>query len=76
MEGKANAHLLAFLGKAFGVAKSLVSLESGELNRQKRVRIRRPTRLPEELGIAARPLDRPYVQECEAGQLTLPRSPA
>ncbi len=55
MEGKANAHLLAFLGKAFGVAKSLVSLESGELNRQKRVRIRRPTRLPEELGIAARP---------------------
>ncbi|ERX93262.1 hypothetical protein V551_03840 [Pseudomonas aeruginosa BWH050] len=55
MEGKANAHLLVFLGKAFGVAKSLVSLESGELNRQKRVRIRRPTRLPEELGIAARP---------------------
>lgn len=55
VEGKANAHLLAFLGKAFGVAKSLVSLESGELNRQKRVRIRRPTRLPEELGIAARP---------------------
>ncbi len=55
MEGKANAHLLAFLGKAFGVAKSLVSLESGELNRQKRVRIRRPPRLPEELGIAARP---------------------
>ncbi|HBO4401853.1 YggU family protein [Pseudomonas aeruginosa] len=51
VEGKANAHLLAFLG----VAKSLVSLESGELNRQKRVRIRRPTRLPEELGIAARP---------------------
>ncbi|PBV75933.1 YggU family protein [Pseudomonas aeruginosa] len=55
VEGKANAHLLAFLGKAFGVAKSLVSLESGELNRQKRVSIRRPTRLPEELGIAARP---------------------
>ncbi|MFX8899343.1 DUF167 family protein, partial [Acinetobacter baumannii] len=24
VEGKANAHLLAFLGKAFGVAKSLV----------------------------------------------------
>ncbi|MEM5620176.1 DUF167 domain-containing protein [Pseudomonas aeruginosa] len=45
VEGKANAHLLAFLGKAFGVAKSLVSLESGELNRQKRVRIRRPTRI-------------------------------
>ena len=52
VEGKANAHLLAFLGR-LSAAKSLVSLESGELNRQKRVRIRRPTRLPEELGITA-----------------------
>ena len=46
VEGKANAHLMAFLGKAFGVAKSQVSLESGELNRQKRVRIKRPQTLP------------------------------
>lgn len=51
VEGKANAHLLAFLAKAFGVPKSQVSLESGELNRQKRVRIARPRRLPEGLGI-------------------------
>jgi hypothetical protein len=49
VEGKANAHLLAFLGKAFGVAKSQVVLESGELNRQKRVRIRAPQQLPAEL---------------------------
>ena len=49
VEGKANAHLMAFLGKAFGVAKSLVTLESGELNRQKRVRIRAPQKLPAEL---------------------------
>lgn len=49
VEGKANAHLLAFLGKTFGVAKSLVVLESGELNRQKRVRIRAPQKLPAEL---------------------------
>lgn len=49
VEGKANAHLLAFLGKAFGVAKSQVALESGELNRQKRVRIRAPQKLPAEL---------------------------
>ncbi len=49
VEGKANAHLLAFLGKAFGVAKSQVVLESGELNRQKRVRIRAPQKLPTEL---------------------------
>jgi conserved hypothetical protein TIGR00251 len=54
VEGKANAHLLAFLGKAFGVPKSAVKLESGELNRQKRVRIPRPTKFPAELGIAIR----------------------
>lgn len=37
---------MAFLAAAFGVAKSQVSLESGELNRQKRVRIRSPRTLP------------------------------
>lgn len=31
LEGKANAQLLAFIGKAFGVAKSQVRLESGDL---------------------------------------------
>ena len=46
VDGKANAHLLAFLAKAFGVAKSQVSLESGELNRHKRLRIRAPRSLP------------------------------
>ena len=53
VEGKANAHLMAFLAKAFGVPKSQVSLESGELNRQKRVRISRPQKVPEGLGIAS-----------------------
>ena len=53
VEGKANAHLLAFLGKAFGVAKSQVSLISGELNRQKRVRIQRPQKLPDLPGLTA-----------------------
>lgn len=53
VEGKANAHLLAFLGKAFGVAKSQVSLISGELNRQKRVRIQRPQKLPGLPGLTA-----------------------
>ncbi|SFA87113.1 DUF167 family protein [Azotobacter beijerinckii] len=55
VEGKANAHLLAFLAAAFGVPKSQVSLESGELNRQKRVRIRQPRQLPELPGLAPRP---------------------
>lgn len=54
VEGKANAHLMAFLAKAFGVPKSQVSLESGELNRQKRVRIARPQCLPEGVDISRR----------------------
>ncbi|CAD5106018.1 DUF167 domain-containing protein [Zestomonas carbonaria] len=53
VEGKANAHLLKFLAEAFGVAKSQVRLESGELNRQKRVRIQAPKRLPAELQLTA-----------------------
>jgi hypothetical protein len=55
VEGKANAHLLAFLADAFGVAKSRVHLVSGELNRQKRVRIELPQRLPALPGLTARP---------------------
>ena len=47
VEGKANAHLMAFLAKAFGVSKSQVSLIGGELNRQKRVRICSPKKLPD-----------------------------
>ncbi len=56
VDGKANALLLTFLGGAFGVAKSQVELLSGELNRQKRVRIRHPKRLPELPGLTARSL--------------------
>ncbi len=56
VDGKANALLLAFLGNAFGVAKSQVELLSGELNRQKRVRIRQPKQLPELPGLTARSL--------------------
>lgn len=51
VEGKANAHLQAFLAKAFGVAKSQVHLESGELNRQKRLRILSPKNLPDLPGL-------------------------
>ncbi len=51
VEGKANAHLLAFLGQAFGVAKNHVQLISGELSRQKRVRIQSPLKLPELPGL-------------------------
>ena len=46
VDGKANAHLQAFLAKAFGVAKRSVVLEAGELNRHKRVRIVSPAKIP------------------------------
>lgn len=49
VDGKANAHLQAFLAKAFAVAKRDVVLEAGELNRHKRVRIRNAKQLPAEL---------------------------
>lgn len=51
VDGKANAHLQAFVAKAFGVAKSRVSIEKGELGRSKRLRIQAPARIPPELGI-------------------------
>ncbi len=51
VEGKANAALIAFLAKAFGVAKRAVAIEAGELGRQKTLRIAAPQRLPVELGI-------------------------
>lgn len=47
VEGKANAHLLKLLAKAFGVARSDVTLLSGETGREKRVRIHRPAQLPD-----------------------------
>ncbi len=55
VDGKANAHLPAFLAAAVGVAKSQVSLESGQQSRQKRVRIQAPSKVPGELGLTARP---------------------
>lgn len=39
VDGKANEHLRAFLAKTFRVAKSQVSVLSGETGRDKRVRI-------------------------------------
>ena len=46
VDGKANAHLVKFLAKTFGVAKSRVSVVAGDSGRQKRVHIIGPTRLP------------------------------
>jgi uncharacterized protein (TIGR00251 family) len=53
VDGKANEQLRAFLGELCGVAKSQITLISGENGREKRVRIAAPRRLPP--GIAAPP---------------------
>jgi len=45
--GQANAHLIGWLAKQFGVAKSAVSIENGRSGQLKRVRIRLPGRLPD-----------------------------
>ncbi len=46
VDGKANAHLVRFLAKAFGVPRARVVLESGQAGRRKRVRIVAPGKLP------------------------------
>lgn len=47
VDGKANAHLIRFLAKAFGVPRTRVSLIGGETSRLKRLRIDGPVRLPQ-----------------------------
>jgi uncharacterized protein (TIGR00251 family) len=46
VDGKANSHLIKFLAKAFGVAKSKVTLAAGETGRNKRIQIDSPGKLP------------------------------
>jgi uncharacterized protein (TIGR00251 family) len=49
VDGKANAHLIKYLAKQFGVAKSAITLLSGETGRDKRLHIHAPARLPQAL---------------------------
>ena len=49
VDGKANAHLVDFLARQFGVPKRRVCILHGETGRQKRIRIEAPTRIPESL---------------------------
>lgn len=46
VDGKANEHLRKFLSKQCGVAKSQVTVLSGDTSREKRVRIASPRILP------------------------------
>lgn len=47
IDGKANQHLLSYLAKLFKVAKSRITLLSGETGREKRVCIDDPQQLPD-----------------------------
>jgi uncharacterized protein (TIGR00251 family) len=63
VDGKANAHLIAFLSDIFGVPKRQVEIISGESSRSKRVRILAPETLPSTIAvfaplIASRPIQR------------------
>jgi len=49
VDGKANAQLIKYLARLFGVPKSRVSLLSGENERRKRVSIHSPRHLPAEI---------------------------
>jgi uncharacterized protein len=46
-DGKANAHLMAYLAKQFRVPKSSVQLLKGENSRHKKISIHAPKSLPE-----------------------------
>lgn len=51
IDGKANRHLIQFLAKLFGVSKSSILIEKGELGRQKRIRIQAPRKIPAKLSM-------------------------
>jgi len=51
IDGRANAHLIKFLAKQFAVTKRDITILSGELGRQKRIRITQPGKLPAQLNI-------------------------
>ena len=46
VDGKANAHLIRFLAKAFGVGRSRVTLVQGGSARRKLFRIQAPAKFP------------------------------
>ncbi len=49
-DGRANAYLVDWLARQFGVGRRAVTIESGLASRLKRVRVAAPHRLPPELG--------------------------
>ena len=54
VDGKANAYLIKFLAKQFGVAKSRVIIQSGLNSKCKRIRILNCAALPQALSVKQR----------------------
>ena len=46
IEGKANAHLLKYLARVFGVGRHQIEITAGRNGRHKQLRIQDPSRLP------------------------------
>ncbi|MET0355989.1 MAG: DUF167 family protein [Cellvibrio sp.] len=49
VDGKANQHIINWFSKLFKVPKGDITIEQGELGRQKTVRICSPKNLPEQV---------------------------
>jgi uncharacterized protein (TIGR00251 family) len=49
VDGKANAQIIKYLSKLFGVPRAQVCILSGETGRDKRIRIRNPRVVPEQI---------------------------
>lgn len=54
VDGKANQHICRYLARLFGVARGQVELLSGEIGRDKRIRIRQPRKIPDALQAESR----------------------
>ena len=56
VDGKANSHLIAFLAKTFGIAKSKIEIISGKTGRIKQLKIKSPEILPDFISSDNQPL--------------------
>ena len=52
VDGKANSHLINFLAKTFGIAKSKIEIISGKTGRIKQLKIKSPKILPDFINAA------------------------
>jgi len=52
VDGRANSHLLAWLAGQFGVAKTAITIESGQSSPLKRIRVKNPGRMPDNIDIS------------------------